>query len=277
MNQPETTPKICQPRRPPSHFFGRDAYVDKIVSTVEICHKASRPACLVIRGYGGIGKTSVALAVCHDVAVRKLFGENRFFVECETAETPALLLQEIASRLGIDLSQGDAHALVVKGLNIMSITQPLLLVLDNAETFLYSTHAHAKEIDTILSEISSMVNVTLILTKRGPEQPLAVQWDSLQELDVLSLEAARQIFHSIRSATVTNHDLARLDKLLDAVDYVPLAVRLLAQVAQSGNESLEQLHKRWSGRKTDLLRLRGRPDHRETSVDAQLRSLCSHC
>jgi tetratricopeptide (TPR) repeat protein len=271
-SQPESAgSQIREPPRPPSHFFGRKAYVEEMVNLINVCHKSGRGARLVIRGYGGIGKTSVALAVCHHAAVRELFGELRFFVECESTETPALLLQDIASCLGINLSHGDPHTIVMTGLKKICDSRSLLLVLDNAETFLYtSTHSHAKEVDEILSGISAISNITLVLTKRGFETPIAVEWNSIKELDVLSLEAARQIFHSVTGLTFVDLDLIQLDSLLVAVDCVPLAVRLLGQVAQSGNESLDQLHKRWTSHTTDLLRLRGRPDHRETSVSASI-------
>jgi tetratricopeptide (TPR) repeat protein len=263
-------PSIPEPRRPPAHFFGRDEYVAEMVRIVNGCIKAGRGARLVVRGYGGIGKTSVALAVCHHPEIRDLFGEFRFFIECEAAETPALLLQEVADSLGINLSNGDAQSVVAEQLKVISNNQSLLLILDNAETFLhYSDFSKTKEINDILSYIAAIPSITLILTKRGPEQPIAVKWDVLEELDVLSLAAAREIFFSITNPNFVSSERTGVDSLLAAVDCVPLAVELLAQVAQSGNESLEKLHNRWTKRRTDLLKLPGH-DHRETSVSASI-------
>jgi tetratricopeptide (TPR) repeat protein len=154
----------------------------------------------------------------------------------------------------------------------MSRTQPLLLILDNAESFLqYTNHTHIKEIEDILSDIAATPNVTLILTKRGVELPVVVKWDELEELNVLSLNDARQVFLSIATnSSNVSPNLALLDSLLEALDCVPLAVKLLAQVAQSGKERVEQLHKRWTSRRTDLLKLRGRPNHRETCISTSI-------
>jgi hypothetical protein len=80
---------------------------------VDHLNLGDRGARLAIRGYGGIGKTSVALAVCHHPKVQAAFERRRFFVECDTAETPTLLLQEIGSCLQIDLSQGNAIDLII--------------------------------------------------------------------------------------------------------------------------------------------------------------------
>jgi tetratricopeptide (TPR) repeat protein len=265
---------IRKPPLPPPHFFGREAYVNRIVHIIQTCHESGRGARLVVRGYGGIGKTSVTLAVCHHPTVHELFGDLRCFVRCEAAETPALLLREIASCLQISISQGDAYSLVMTGLKRMSITQPLLLILDNAETFLY--HSDGKEIDAILSEISAIRNITLILTKRGVDNPIAVQWDKMEELAVLSLEAARKTFLSITEHDSADSDCAGIDLLLTALDCVPLAVSLLARVAQSSKVGLDRLQVRWSRRKTDLLGLHGRLGDREasvsTSIDVSLRS-----
>lgn len=245
-----------------------------MVKIINTCIKAGHGARLAIRGYGGIGKTSVALAVCHHPTICALFGSLRFFVECETSEAPEVLLQQIAARLGINLAKphAQAHAVVIKGLKSMSSSDPLLLILDNAETFLDRlNHTDSKKIDHLLSEIAAISKLTLIITKRGIEKPVAVEWNALDELDVLKLEAARKIFLSITNIPelADANQATQLDSLLVALDCVPLAVKLLAQVAQSGKESLGQLLKRWESGKTDLLRLR-RHDHRETSVGASI-------
>jgi hypothetical protein len=244
-----------------------------MVSIIETSIQAGRGAHLVVCGYGGIGKTAVALAVCHHPTIRALFGPLRLFVECDMAEKPELLLQEIASRLGIQLSEGNTHALVIAALKAMSSTQPLLLILDSAESFLDSSSLpDGKEINDILSDISAIPNITLVLTKRGSEHPLAVKWDALQELDTLSLEAARQIFISIAGTAMSESDHGQVESLLKALDCVPLAVTLLSRVAQSGGSaSLESFHQGWKRRMTDLLLLHGGDDNgRETSISASI-------
>jgi tetratricopeptide (TPR) repeat protein len=234
--------------------------------------ETGRGAHLVIRGYGGIGKTSVALAICHHPTVIKIFGDYRFFVECETTDTAMTLLQEIASHLHLNISKGNAHTGLVAGLDALSSTRNLLLVLDNADTFLYSSdRRQAREIDSILSDIAALPNTTLILTKRGLEQPLSVKWETAEVLDTLTLEAARLVFLSITELKIEEKGQnTHLDALLSALDCVPLAVTLLGQVAQYGDESLESLKERWIESKTDLLKLSGHPDDREASVGASV-------
>jgi tetratricopeptide (TPR) repeat protein len=261
------------PRQPPAHFYGREAYVHLMVDTIHGRVTAGRSVHFIIRGYGGIGKTSVALAVCHHPTTRMIFGELRFFVECETRTTPFLLLQELAFHFHVDLSEGDPAVVLLQSVEALSSTRHLLLILDNAESFLDSlTNDHAKQIDRILSDISALPRVSLILTKRGLEQPLSVKWDPLPELNAPSLEAARMIFTSITNIDIADEkQMTQLNKLVTALDCVPLAVTLLAQVAQSGHESLEAIQERWSESKTDFLKItRSHPDHRETSVSVSI-------
>src|ERR1700761_4637850 len=96
------------PPPPPVHFYGRDEYVARIIELITQQLNANGAAHLVVQGPGGIGKTSVALAVFHHSAIDALFGQERYFVPCEAAETVLLLLAAIASSIEVGLSQGDA-------------------------------------------------------------------------------------------------------------------------------------------------------------------------
>ena len=137
---------------------------------------------------------------------------NRFFVPCQSVTTASTLLSTIASSLGVEISQGDALSLVVERLKVED--KPLLLVLDNAESFwfAYELQSHAR---TILRHICSVHTVTVLLTIRGTERPNVTVWDPLPLLGPLSLPYARQAFLAI--ATHLEAD-ASLDRLLKMVD-----------------------------------------------------------
>src|ERR1700761_4880297 len=227
---------------------------------------ADGAAHLVIRGPGGIGKTSVALAVFHHPEVDTLFRQERYFVHCEAAETAPLLLAAIASSLDLDLSQGDALKLVVGELKAKSA--PVLLVLDNAETCWHSPHrAHIR---TILQHISAIRHVTLMLTMRGTELPNVTSWNSLEALESLTIEAAGETFLAIAHEQQADH---ALDELLGEVDRIPLAVTLLARISQASNDSPADLRKAWLHEHTELLKLGSvREDNLEVSIKLSLDS-----
>ena len=124
---------------------------------------------LVIGGPGGIGKTSVALAIFHSLELDGCVPRTRrFFVPCQSVTTASTFLSTIASSLGVEISQGDALSLVVARLKAGD--RPSLQVLDNAESFWfdYEIQSHAR---TILRHICSVRTVTLLLTIRGTESP----------------------------------------------------------------------------------------------------------
>ena len=212
---------------------------------------------LAIRGPGGIGKTSVALAVFHSPELDEPFPRTRrFFVACQSITTASTFLFAIASSLNVKISQGDALTLVIKRLKEESA--PLMLVLDNAESFWFD-HEIQPRARKILQHICSIGTITLLLTIRGTEQPNVTKWDPLPLLGPLSLPDARHAFLAI--VTDLEPDTS-LDLLLKMVDYVPLAVSLLARRCQITSESAATLCSRWEKEHTELLKLGGgEPDN----------------
>jgi len=224
---------------------------------------------LVIGGPGGIGKTSVALAIFHSSELDDTFPPTRrFFVPCQSVTTASTFLSTIASSLGVKISQGDTMALVMEKLK--SESAPLLLLLDNGESFWFDNEIqpHAR---TILQHICNVHSVTLLLTIRGTEQPNVAVWDRLPLLGPLSLPHARQAFLAI--ATDVEPD-ASLDRLLKLVDCVPLAVSLLARRCQMTGENAQILCDRWEKEHTELLKLGGHEpdDNIDISIKLSLES-----
>src|ERR1700730_16552140 len=81
----------------PEVFYGRADFVSQAVSVI----RATESPHLAILGPGGIGKTTVALAILHDNDIRQMFQGRRYFVPCEAVTSPHSLLQYIHQVLGI--------------------------------------------------------------------------------------------------------------------------------------------------------------------------------
>ena len=239
-----------------------------MIETIRVKTEMSIGAHLIVRGSGGIGKTAVAITVYHDPVIQNIFKSHRHFVRCDGSDTAALLLAAIASSLGVDLSKGDPLNLILDTLK--GSRGPLLLVLDNFETAWHSERVDQEQISRILLQIFSVQHLSLIVTIRGIEKPYGMKWDKLEELGGLTLDAARMIFLSIADECVAT---SGLDDLLLDVDYVPLAVTLLAWVLQTGGESVDDLHYRWREERTKLLnRGAGRDANIEISIELSLGS-----
>ena len=140
---------------------------------------------------------------------------------------------------------------------------PLLLILDNFETVWDTGHAKP-ESEVLLQTLGQVPLLSLILTMRGTIPPHGLRWTP-SSLTVKPLEpvAARQVFLEICRQV----DDGKLDDLLHALDYVPLAVTLIARLGFSYTPG--DLLKKWEKEKTQLL---SHPDDqgRLTNVDKSI-------
>ena len=150
---------------------------------------------LVIGGPGGIGKTSVALAIFHSTDLDGCIPRaRRFFIPCQSVTTTSTFLSAIASSLDVNNTPGNALKLVISKLKAENI--PLMLILDNAESFWFN-HGIQPRARTILRHICSIHTVALLLTIRGTERPDVTVWDPLPLLGPLTLLHARNAFLQI--------------------------------------------------------------------------------
>ncbi|KAJ7065704.1 hypothetical protein C8F01DRAFT_1351708 [Mycena amicta] len=221
----------------PTIFHGRDSELDELVHLF-LTHTAPRIALL---GPGGIGKTSVAKALIHHPHIVDQFGHNCFFVSCESAGNTEELAELIAPHVSVAASPGkDLPQRLVKHFQGSACT---LLVLDNFESAWEPLDTRA-EVDDLLSLLSS-------ITMRGAERPSKVQWSRpfLPPLQPLPAGAARQTFIDIADSIHPSDDV---DALLRLADNLPLAVTLLAHLADAEG-SCAAILERWAAEKTSIL------------------------
>ena len=218
------------------------------------------PARICVLGPGGIGKTTLALSVIHHDWVEETFKEDRYFVSCEAATSPNLLLGEIATTLNIETDHKDDSA-VLEHVILKLKERDCLLVLDNFETS-WDPLENQAEVEALLTEFASVSRVNLIVTMRGSQQPAGTIWAKvLPPLKPIDMESTISIFETI-AQKVDQFSI----KLLEAVDCVPLAVTLIANMAAVDGESSEALWSRWEDERTSMFGHVGGQD-RLKSVD----------
>ncbi|KAJ6548206.1 hypothetical protein DFH09DRAFT_629672 [Mycena vulgaris] len=224
----------------PKIFYGRESELQDIVTDLLL----NAPAHIVILGPGGIGKSSLALAVLHHEQIIDAF-PDRYFVPCDSAYSPADLVSLLATHFGLETQSTKAIIKHLKGL-----TGQVLLVLDNMETCWEPQHSRAA-VEEVLSHLANTKHLGLILTMRGAERPSRVQWSRpfLPVLSTLSASAAREAFRDIADDSV-EHD-EEVDELLAMTDNLPLAISLMASlVSLEGRESVLE---RWKAQGTSIL------------------------
>ncbi|KAF8156362.1 hypothetical protein K438DRAFT_1861994 [Mycena galopus ATCC 62051] len=223
----------------PEIFNGREAELQDLVTTL-----LAEPARIAILGPGGMGKTTLAMAALHDPRVMDRY-HTCYFIPCDSAHTSDSLVAIIASHLGIDTSHASRRAVI----HHLSATPSCLLVLDNFETPWEPLEDRAK-VEDFLSLLTDVPYVALLITMRGAERPSKVRWTRpfLQPLTPLARLASHQTFIEIADEI---HDDSEVDQPLDITDNVPLAIQLVATIADS--EGCQATLERWKIERTALL------------------------
>ncbi|THV07355.1 TPR-like protein, partial [Dendrothele bispora CBS 962.96] len=234
-NQLEVTYDKLEKATPvvPRNLSGREKLIKQAVEHI----MRHAQTFLAILGPGGIGKTALALVgilQCLKIQVQK--GEGQM-------ETLSNYLQ--------------------------TNTNHTLLILDNLETPWYSKEGRTG-VRRVLEKLAMFEHLSIVVTMRGTDGPADLEWFKLGAetgIPTLSVDAAREMFLSItghKPDLLQNPD--KIDELLKKMDFVPLAVKLIAQHAKA--IPIQSLLQMWTEEKTAVLREGRVDDHdRLTSVE----------
>jgi len=236
---------------------GRAAVVRNIVSQIQT-HQI-----ITIIGPGGIGKTTVAVAVAHDAI--PFFADGVFFLDLGTLREPDLVAPTIGNVLKHKSSGGNSPTL-----DEFLVHKHLLLVLDNCEHL----------IDAIASTVGDLTDmgcrVHILATSR---EPLAIEGERIHRLSPLTFpdrteglsvaDAMRfpavqllvdRIAKNLDGFELLDRDVAAAVNICRKVDGIALAIELAAaHVGVFGLREVEtlldgQISLIWRGRRTAPLR-----------------------
>ncbi|KAJ7485435.1 hypothetical protein FB451DRAFT_1127625 [Mycena latifolia] len=232
--------------RPPAYrMYGRDEFVDSIATL--LAHEESPRVC--ITGAGGMGKTSVALAVMESTVVNEVFPkEYQFWVPCVEAPSASILLRCLYTQLRVTAESYDSIDTLISELD--DSKQRRVLLLDNFETPCFSGgDANFKEVRDIIYRLASLSHVALLVTMTSDFPPSKnIVWKN-KSLPPLDPAAARDAFKSVCQGTVDE----KLDELLKAIGRVPLAITLMAANAADSQASPEDLLGEWERAGPDMI------------------------
>lgn len=221
------------------------------------------PARVAIVGSGGIGKTSIALTAIHHPEVEKDFLNQRFFLSCEALVTADSLAGDLLKLFG--LSSGSRSPTDVIVFFVQAMTTKCVLCLDNFET---PWDCDKDNVESLLIKMA-VPNLTLMITSRDSDRPRGIKWTAplLPPIKPLTVAAAVEIWDAISHG---HDDFSLL--LISVVDCIPLAVTLLAQLAET--ESAQALWRSWETESTKLIKTDGsahRLNNLELSIELSLR------
>jgi predicted ATPase/DNA-binding winged helix-turn-helix (wHTH) protein len=243
---------------PFTRIVGRDDVIAALATQL------ARRRFLTIVGPGGIGKTTVAVAVAG--AVRASYKDGAWFVGLASLSNPEL----VPSALGAALGMPPSGANLVQGLSAWLRDKTALIVLDSCEHVVGTAATLAEAV------LKAAPGVSILTTSR---EPLRAEGETLHRLAALELPAnsvdltaddalrysAIQLFNERARAAVDGFGVADADvpavlEICRRLDGIPLALELAAaRVGVFGLRDLaahldDRFHVLTSGRRTALPR-----------------------
>ena len=158
--------------------------------------------------------------------------------------------------------------------------QRLLILLDNFESIWSSRNEELRDASEVfLAQLAALDELTLLVTTRGNVLPESCTWANIDtaELDTLSSTAARMTFNDLTCLKPrileSGPEANALTELLREIDFMPLAITLLARL----DDLPSLLLREWSEHYTAVLET----DHhdgtrRELSVEVSIKISLAH-
>ncbi|HSZ89107.1 MAG TPA: winged helix-turn-helix domain-containing protein, partial [Acetobacteraceae bacterium] len=197
----------------------------------EVSHLAASHRFVTLTGFGGIGKTRLALAVARQLMPQ--FPDGVWLADCSSVADPGGTFATIAAALGVELPSAAISAQCIAQ---RIAGRQLLLVLDTCEHVI----APAAELAEAVLRIAP--GVRIIATSREPlnvegEQiyqvrPLAVPPEHAEGDDDLLRHGAARLFleraHAAQAYCSPDQSAAAIAAICRRLDGVPLAIELAA-------------------------------------------------
>jgi tetratricopeptide (TPR) repeat protein len=229
------------PLPPPPQLIDRDTILEDLVETMV----TKAPPSTAVLGAPGIGKSAICLSALHDERVKRRFKDRRYFVRCGGAMTAEAVVAEIAKVLGIRVvGSDDLRPQIIAGLQ----NGAAALVVDSADTPWEHDPVNTEE---LLGQLAMIPRLALVASLRGLQQPGGLRWRDPIVVQPLLLADARQMFLEISGQKHAKDK--HLNGLLQAQDRVPLAISVLATLAQADFD-LEGLWEEWSKQRLAILK-----------------------
>ena len=206
------------PPLPPQGVFGREDAINKVAEVLEVDNNTvlNLPA-FALRGMGGIGKTTLAIAFAHKYAPK--FQDGVLWTSLGPKPTPRLLLDAWGRSLGLDLLPERDEIACQNRLREFLHDKQVLVIVDDVW-------------DTIQGRyflVGGPYCRTLITTRELPIANDIATRERVLRVDVLKPEAAIALLHKLAPETA-QVDKAISIRLCERLEFLPLAITLAGRM-----------------------------------------------
>lgn len=241
------------PSLPPQGVFGREDAISKVAHLLEVNDKTIlNLSPVALRGMGGIGKTTLAIAFAHTYASK--FQDGVLWTSLGPKPTSRLLLDTWGRSLGLDLLPERDEAACQNRLKEFLHDKQVLVIIDDVWDTIQGNHF-------LVGGPSSR---TLITTRELPIANDFATRERVLRVDVLKPEAALALLQKLAPETA-QVDKSISTRLCERLEFLPLAITLAgrmlaneADVPQRMQRLLGELIERRDSR-LQLLQTEGRP------------------
>ena len=209
----------------PGRLIGRDTVVNALAE-----HLAARRF-VTLRGPGGIGKTTVAIALAHQLAGN--FRDGARFLDFGSLKDAHLVAVAVASTLGLVVPAGDPTPRLVEALR----DRQLLLVFDNCEHVVEAVAGLAEKIHSYAPSVSILATSRESLDAASEFvielAPLEIPPEDLRDVSGIEKYSSLRLFMECAVAAgygdpISDADAEVIVRICRKLDGVPLAIELVA-------------------------------------------------
>ncbi|MEM7334040.1 MAG: NB-ARC domain-containing protein [Chloroflexota bacterium] len=212
-------PSFMAPALPEHGIFGRDQFLSKIYNELRLNEANHYVPPLALRGMGGIGKTTLSIAISRLDLIQKQFPDGILWTALGETPTVRLELDRWGRALGIDLLAEPDELACVERLRATLLAKRVLIIVDDVWDINSGRY---------FSTIGGL-NCRTIVTTRDVEiaQNLATRNRTLR-VDLLSPNASFNLLTHLVPEMVADPKSAKL--LCERLEFLPLALTLAGRL-----------------------------------------------